>query len=217
VTVAQTETRKARPPAAVAGFEAISRYWDNVHGTFAAKILPGEYYVTTTDEMITTTLGSCVAACVRDPRINVGGMNHFLLPVRGSTREVHPDDPFSLETRYGAHAMESLINSLLSLGARRDRLEVKLFGGGSVIPGMTSNVGEQNSTFAEEYIQREGLQLVASDTGGPWPRKVQYFPVSGRARSKKLYRVDNRVVEQRENQLAERIRDQGAGGEVDLF
>lgn len=215
--MAMGKTGQPAPPPAVAGFEHISRYRDNVHGGFAAKILPGEYYVTTADEMITTTLGSCVAACIRDPRINVGGMNHFLLPVRGSTREVHPDDPFSLETRYGAHAMESLINSLLALGARRDRLEVKLFGGGSVIPGMTSDVGRKNSAFAEEYLQREGLQLLASDVGGPYPRKIQYFPRSGRARAKKLYQVDSRVVEQREKQLASRIRNEGAGGEVDLF
>lgn len=209
--------KRQAPPPAVPGFEGIRRYWDNVHGCYSAKILPGEYYVTTAEEMVVTTLGSCVSACARDPLIGVGGMNHFLLPIRGSDRAVHPDDPFSLETRYGVHAMESLINALLRLGAKRERLEVKLFGGGSVIPGMTSDVGLQNSEFAVEYAEREGLTIVASDIGGPYPRKIQYFPRTGRARSKKLYKLQNTTVRERERELMEKARTTGGGGEVDLF
>lgn len=215
--MALAPAERPQPFEAVPGFEQIRRYWDPAHQCYSAKILPGEYYVTTSEEMIVTTLGSCVAACIRDPKIGVGGMNHFLLPIRGNTREVHPDDPFSLETRYGVHAMESLINALLRLGARRERLEVKLFGGGSVIPGMTSDVGRQNFLFAAEYTEQEGLRLLTEDVGGPYPRKVQYFPRSGRARSKKMYKLQNNTVRQREQTLVERIESEGAGGEVDLF
>ncbi len=206
-----------RAPVALPGFGHVNRYWDRVHGVHAAKILPGEYYVTTSGEMVSTVLGSCVAACVRDPELGVGGMNHFLLPLRGGGKTLDPDDPFNVATRYGNHAMESLINAIISLGGRRERLEVKLFGGGSVIPGMTSDVGKKNVLFAEEYLRKEGLRLMARDVLGPYPRKVQYFPDSGRARSKKLYQLQNRTVKQREEQLADTLCREGVHGEVDLF
>ncbi len=205
------------PPPTLPGFGHINRYWDRVHEIHAAKILPGEYYVTTGGEMISTVLGSCVAACIRDPLLGVGGMNHFLLPLRGRVGPLDPNDPFDVATRYGNHAMESLINAVIALGGRRERMEVKLFGGGSVIPGMTSDVGKKNVQFAEEYLHNEGLRVLARDVLGPYPRKVQYFPESGRARCKKLYQLQNRTVQQREDRLAETLQKEGVHGEVDLF
>lgn len=204
-------------PAALPGFRAVNRYWDRVHEVYAAKIMPGEYYVTAAGEMVVTVLGSCVAACVRCTRTGVGGMNHFLLPLRGGDEQVHPNDPFSLATRYGNHAMERLINSILSAGGHREALECKLFGGGSVIPGMSSDVGRQNVAFAQQYLRAEGLPIRAEDVGGFYPRKVQFFPASGRARSKKLYKLDNQTVREREEELVRDVREDPVRGEVDLF
>lgn len=204
------------PPDVLPGFEHINRYWDPVHGVYAAKILPGEYYVTRGGEMIVTTLGSCVAACIRDRHLGVGGMNHFMLPVRGGDPDHWTDDPLSLATRYGNHAMEQLINTLMGLGGRRSRMEVKLFGGGRVLAGVT-DVGQRNIEFALDYVITEGLQLAARDLGGDWPRKIQYFPDSGRARAKKLYRTRNQTVLRRETHYLEEIDHMPVAGEVDLF
>lgn len=204
-------------PPALAGFEGVSRYFDTVHQCFAAKITPGEYYATRRGEVIITVLGSCVAACIRCRRSGVGGMNHFLLPLRGGNQKVDPNDPFNVATRYGNYAMESLINAILSAGGSRSTLEAKLFGGGSVIPGMTSDVGKQNVAFARQYLEQEGIPILAQDVGGFYPRKVQYFPETGRARSKKLYKLHNRTVREREEQLANAVKEEPVRGDVDLF
>jgi len=208
--------KPAAPREALPGFDHVNRYWDPVHGIYAAKILPGEFYVTRGHEMVVTTLGSCVAACVRDRHLGVGGMNHFMLPVRGGNPDHWEQDPLSLATRYGNHAMEQLINTILGLGGRRSRLEVKLFGGGRVLAGVT-DVGQRNIEFALDYVITEGLQLAARDLGGEYPRKVQYFPDSGRARAKKLYRTRNDTVVQREVHYLEEIDQSPVSGEVDLF
>src|SRR5690348_5057665 len=136
------------------------------------KLLPGEYYVSRTDEAISTVLGSCVSACVRDPACGLGGMNHFLLPENATVGPNYWLDPsVGLATRYGSYAMESLINDLLKLGAVRERLEIKLFGGGRILQGMT-DVGERNIDFIKSYMQLEGLRVAAEDMGGTQPRKV---------------------------------------------
>ena len=118
-------TSAAEPPAAVPGFEHFERHWDRENG-WTVKILPGEYYVSRGEEAISTVLGSCVSACVRDPQRGVGGMNHFMLP---EDTAVGPNDwldpAVGLATRYGSYAMESLINDLLKLGAVRERLAEK--------------------------------------------------------------------------------------------
>ena len=126
------------------------------------------------DVILTTTLGSCIAACMRDPIAKVGGMNHFLLPEGegvGGTEAL----------RYGAYAMELLVNGLLRSGARRERLEAKLFGGGRLSDGLT-DIGEKNAIFAEEFLQRESIRQIGGSLRGRQARRVQYWPVSGRAR-----------------------------------
>lgn len=140
-------------------------------------IIQGEYKVINDpDVVLTTILGSCVAACLRDPVAGVGGMNHFLLPGTASSPMSGGD-----ATRYGVHLMELLINGLLKQGARRDRLEAKIFGGAKTIATF-SNVGEQNATFAVQFLKDEGIPVVGSSTGGEHGRKVEYWPISGRAR-----------------------------------
>jgi chemotaxis protein CheD len=139
-------------------------------------IVQGEQYVTDDPEaVVTTLLGSCVAACLRDPVAGLGGMNHFLLP-GGDPRTGDVDS-----VRYGVHAMELLVNALLSQGARRERMEAKLFGGGRLINGLT-DVGEMNATFAEDFLRREGLNYVGGSLRGDAGRRIQFWPISGRAR-----------------------------------
>jgi chemotaxis protein CheD len=124
--------------------------------------------------MMTTMLGSCIAACMCDRVARVGGMNHFLLPKANGT-----DSAVSL--RYGAYAMELLINGLTSIGAKRDRLEAKLFGGGRLTEGLT-DIGEKNTAFAEQFLRREGIPLVGGSTRGTHARRIQFWPATGRAR-----------------------------------
>ncbi|MDI7863379.1 chemoreceptor glutamine deamidase CheD [Rhizobiaceae bacterium n13] len=140
-------------------------------------IIQGEYKVVSDpDVVLSTILGSCVAACLRDPVAGVGGMNHFLLP--GSVNSLASGGD---ATRYGVHLMELLINGLLKRGARRDRLEAKVFGGAKTISTF-SNVGEQNAAFAMQFLKDEGIPVVSSSVGGEHGRKLEYWPISGRAR-----------------------------------
>lgn len=193
---------------------APNRYFDPTFQTDAVKILPGEYYTTNRDLVIVTVLGSCVSACIRDPILGVGGMNHFMLP---HERNDGPA-PVSSAARYGTYAMEVLINNLVKLGGRRDRFEVKLFGGGQVIKGFTvTNVGERNAHFAKDYMKTEGLKVVASDLLDDCPRKVYFFPKTGRVLVKKLRRLNNDTIARREHDYEARLSHTRLGGDVELF
>lgn len=146
------------------------------------NIVQGEHHVTDDAELcLTTILGSCVAACLTDPVAGVGGMNHFLLPGddAGSSRAVH----------HGVHAMELLVNGLLQRGARRDRLHAKLFGGARMLKGLT-DVGSLNAAFATRFVERERILLGPGSLGGEQGRRVQFWPVSGRARQQAIGRDD---------------------------
>src|SRR5919109_1426996 len=131
----------AQPEPALPQFAHITRYWDSEHTTFAARLMPGEYYVTRHREMIATVLGSCVSACIRDSRLGYGGMNHFMLPLDGSPGPSVWGAAASAATRYGNVAMERLINDILKLGGRREDLEIKLVGGGRVLAHMSTDIG----------------------------------------------------------------------------
>lgn len=206
-----------QPPPMLPGFDHVNRFWDRSRQQFMAKILPGEFYVTVEQELIGTVLGSCVSACIRDPVFGVGGMNHFMLPSGGEA----PDDRWrgthlTAATRYGSHAMEQLINTLLKHGARRDHLEVKIFGGGRVLRQMT-DVGRRNIEFVREYITTEGLRLVSEDVGGNYPRKLLYWPQTGRVLMKKLRSLHNDTILQREESYQHSIEERPAEGAVELF
>lgn len=199
------------------GFAHMQRFWDPQLSHWTVKILPGEYYVTRNDEAISTVLGSCISACVRDPERNVGGMNHFMLPEDVSCSPNNWLDPaVGLATRYGSYAMESLVNDLLKLGATREHLEIKLFGGGRVLLGVT-DVGARNIAFIREYIRLEGYRIAAEDMGGTQPRKVVYFPASGRAKMRRLRPVENRIISHHEQLYLASLGKQAAGGDVELF
>ena len=178
----------------------------------AAKIGPGEVYATQRDMLIVTVLGSCVSACLRDPHSRIGGMNHFMLPHRTG----HTEGPLSESARYGAYAMEVLVNHLLSLGARRDRIQAKVFGAGRIVPGM-SDVGARNADFAVEYLQRENIPIIAKDLGRDEASKVYFFPRSGRVLLKRLKTLRNDTVLIREKLYAERLDTLVKGKPADLF
>jgi chemotaxis protein CheD len=182
----------------------------------AAKILPGEYYVTKSDEIITTVLGSCISACIHDLSAGVGGMNHFMLPISKSGGWSGAEDPLSEANRYGNYAMEHMINELLKYGATRERLEVKIFGGGQIISKFTQ-IGEKNIQFIHLYIQNEKLRLAGEDVGGVLARKVVYYPATGRVRVKKLKQLHNDTIIQRERRYITDIERKPVKGEIELF
>jgi len=193
--------------------QAVNLYFDRSHGRQAAKVLPGEYYVTGADMVLVTVLGSCVAACIRDPLLGIGGMNHFMLPEAG------PDaGPLSASARYGTYAMEVLINQLLKKGARRSALEAKVFGGGNVMRGLTqANVGQRNADFVLKFLETENVPVRASDLVDVYPRKVYFFPRSGRVLVKRLRDIHNGTIIERERDYGSRLQTTPVAGDVELF
>ncbi|MGQ3003161.1 MAG: chemoreceptor glutamine deamidase CheD [Hydrogenophaga sp.] len=189
--------------------EASFFYQDHHFKHDAVKVLPGEYYVTADDLVVMTVLGSCIAACIWDPRVRVGGMNHFMLPDGGNDSS----------GRYGSYAMELLINEMIKLGARRESMQAKVFGGGQVMHTFTTmNVGERNTAFVLDYLQTERIAVVSKDVLDIYPRKVCYFPATGKAMVKRLAHSHPETIETQERKgSAAVVAKATAGGSVDLF
>lgn len=198
------------------GFEHITRYYDRSAQMYAAKIKPGEFYVSKENELIVTVLGSCVAASITDRVNGIGGMNHFMLPITpGKLNQV--TNVTSESARYGNYAMEFLINNIIRNGGERRYLEVKLFGGSKVIKRM-SDVGEKNIQFILKYVESEALKVLAKDLGGESPRKVVYNPLTGVVRIKKLRNLHNDTIIKREEGYLHEIEDvTPTPGEIELF
>lgn len=193
---------------------ATNIYYDRNFDIDAVKLLPGEYFVTGEKKMLVTVLGSCVAACIRDPQFGIGGMNHFMLP-----ESVHEaDSPLSSSARYGTYAMEILINQLTKLGARRNKLEAKVFGGGNVLRGFTvNNVGDRNAAFVLEFLKMEKIPVLAQDLIDIYPRKVYFVPQSGKVMVKKLRSMHNTTIVKREIDYSQKLRSSNVAGDVELF
>ncbi|HKY90993.1 MAG TPA: chemoreceptor glutamine deamidase CheD [Nevskiaceae bacterium] len=201
--------RKARSETAPS---APISYFDKQFDAQALKVLPGEYLVTDRDVMLVTVLGSCVSACIRDPLLQIGGMNHFMLP------EGDASDTATESARYGGYAMEVLINELLKRGAARERLETKVFGGGAVLPGFTvNNVGRRNGDFVLDYLDAEGLTISGQDLYDVYPRRVHYFPKTGRVMVKRLPSANDSEVLASERLYRSRLRESPTEGTVELF
>lgn len=194
------------------GFEKIKRYWDKSQGVQTAKILPGEYYVTRNNEIIETVLGSCISACVRDKKLKIGGMNHFMLPANNSGQ----DSWTSLSTRYGNFAMEHMINDILKNGGVKSNLEVKITGGGKMFDS-SNDIGLNNITFVREYLEIEKLKILSEDVGDIYPRKVRYCPITGLLKVKKLKSLNNEVVAQEKQYSQEIVSEPSVTGEIELF
>jgi len=193
--------------------EAASYFFERDFGRHAVKLMPGEFFVAQDDVVICTVLGSCVAACLWDRTAKVGGMNHFMLP----RREGAGDDLAGAPGRYGAFAMEQLINELIKRGARKDHLEAKVFGGGAVLRNCaTINVGERNAEFVLEFLKREGIRIVSHDLLDVHPRRVAFFPASGRALCKRLTKTDSSLVAA-EKRYTAKINAAQVAGDIELF
>lgn len=189
-------------------------YWDRQLNMQAAKILPGEYFITGRDLVLVTVLGSCVAACIRDPGARIGGMNHFMLPDAGRDG----DNMLGAPARYGTYAMEMLINEVVKMGARRSALEAKVFGGGNVLRNLTmTNVGTRNAEFVLKFLATERIPVLAQDLASDYARKVYYYPQTGRVRLKMIRDMHNQTILQREREYGRRIEVQPVGGDVELF
>ncbi len=190
--------------------EASFFYRDHHFQYDAVKVLPGEYFVSTEDLVIMTVLGSCISACIWDGKVRAGGMNHFMLP------DGDNGDGFG---RYGSYAMELLINELLKKGARRESMQAKVFGGAAVMAGFTTmNVGERNTKFVLDYLATERIPVVSQDVLDIHPRKVCFFPVTGKALVKRLAHShpETLAVEERKGNAATVVKAT-SGGSVDLF
>ena len=188
-----------------------SFFYNDYHFQYdAVKVLPGEYFVSSEDLVIMTVLGSCISACIWDGKVRAGGMNHFMLPDGDSA------DGFG---RYGSYAMELLINEMLKKGARRESMQAKVFGGAQVMAGFTTmNVGERNTKFVLDYLATERIPVVSQDVLDIHPRKVCFFPTTGKALVKRLAHShpETLAVEERRGNAASVVKAT-AGGSVDLF
>ena len=185
-------------------------YFDPHFQYNAVKVLPGEYFVSNENLVIMTVLGSCIAACLWDSRMHIGGMNHFMLP---------DGDSLDVSGRYGSYAMELLINEMFKLGARRETMQAKIFGGGQVMHNFTTmNVGERNTNFVINYLRAERIPVISEDVLDIYPRKVCYFPVTGKAMVKRLaHSHPEKLVAQDKLGNAATVAKATQGGSVDLF
>lgn len=189
------------------------RFFDAESGAWMVKVFPGEFHLTArADEVLVTVLGSCVAACVRDPLIGIGGMNHFMLPHHESGS--WGDDLRS--ARFGNFAMEKLLNELGKAGCARERMEIKVFGGGNVTE-TSQSIGSDNAEFVLRYLEAEGLRCAAHDLGGTRPRRIHYYPSSGRVVRRLLGVSERYTVDREEHDYGNRLLRQQPSGEIQLF
>ena len=185
--------------------EPVARYFDKQLQCDVVKLPPGEYFATTSKVAMVTVLGSCVSACLWDARHRIGGMNHFMLPGAGDS------------ARLGIYAMEVLINRMLKCGAQRGNLVAKVFGGANVLEGMdTLNIGSRNAAFVLEFLAEERIPVLAQDLEDLYPRKVAFFPASGRALVKRLAALRDDTLQRTERDYLARLQRRGAG-EIEIF
>ena len=209
-----TQPGEARPGEGdntVEAAAAVSRYFSPELGRTMVSIPPGGCYVSADpDEVLTTVLGSCVSACIRDVDAGVGGLNHFLLPDTGGT------DSSDRGYRYGSYAMEALINMILSRGGAKNRLEIKLFGGAEVLSDVRP-IGRRNVAFAENFLATERMAVATRHLGGKRARRIQYFPTTGRVRLRVLPGDQQKTVVAEEKAFTRYLRRTDVEGDIELF
>ena len=206
----------ARPRNSEESMAGGRRFYDAASSSWLVKVYPGEFHVTSKpDETLVTVLGSCVAACIRDPKTGFGGMNHFML----AEDQDGTWGTETMSTRYGNYAMEKLINELIKTGCPRERMEIKVFGGGNVIDSRQA-VGTKNAEFVLRYLNDEGLKCTAKDLGGDFPRRIQYTPATGRVVRRLLGRTDANPIANDESEYLKTLKTeqtQSRAGEITLF
>jgi chemotaxis protein CheD len=190
-----------------------ARYFDSEFKLDAVRVLPGQYYAGSGKTVITTVLGSCVSTCLWDPLARVGGMNHFMLP-----RDIAgPSPAWTASARFGVYAMEVLINDMLRMGAARGRMVAKVFGGARLLPGVGAlDVGAKNCEFVLDFLNVEGIQVLAKDLQDNCPRKVCFFPDTGKVQVKRMHLPPNDPVRRREQEYLSHLAGKG-GGEIEIF
>lgn len=192
-------------------FPYVRRFFDGRFPYQIAQILPGEYFASNEPKVIYTILGSCISACVMDPVLKIGGMNHFMLP---APKNQGAHDSWGESARYGSYAMELLINEIMKRGGDKSRLEVKLFGGAKLYQSM-GDVGLNNADWTLKYLENEDLKLVMSDVGDIYPRKIYYFTDSGRVLMKKIKNIKNNTIFDREQTYKESLKQKSHPGEAE--
>ncbi len=212
IVAGSAETRPAQPRP-LFGFSHLERYWDEEFQQYAARIKPGEYYVTRDDEVITTVLGSCISVCMRDPVSRIGGMNRFMLPAspRGGSYSLT-----AAANSYGNYVMEQLVNEILKHGGVKRQFEIKVFGGSQILANV-KNLGDLSIDFIRRYLGEERLNVSSQDLAGTAPRKVCYSPRTGRVRIKKLDPRFSAKLHARELAYVEQVASEPITGDVELF
>ena len=174
----------------------------------------GGLYATGNPVVIETVLGSCVAACLYDSASRIGGMNHILLPGKPDMKH------FSENARYGINAMELLINRIMELGACRQRIVAKVFGGSHLFPSISeeNGTGKKNITFVMEFLKREKIKVISKNTGGHDSRRIYFHTDTGDVFLKRTESVNYSKIVMKEQKYLERIKDEVKNqGEVTLF
>ncbi|MGL5117410.1 MAG: chemoreceptor glutamine deamidase CheD [Beijerinckiaceae bacterium] len=193
------------------------RYFDQRFNAFIINVAPGQFEIASGDgQVLSTVLGSCVAACIRDRTLGIGGMNHFLLPGEegeGGGRAVSNDD-----MRIGSAAMEFLINGLIRKGACRSRMEAKVFGGARMLAGNKEiGVGERNIIFVRRFLNREGLPIISEHLGGERARRVNFEPISGRAWVQSYDRIGGASVVETEQTYRRELAQRAPANNLEVF
>jgi chemotaxis protein CheD len=201
---------KASLPKVLPGFENNHCFWEPKWQRYTVKVLPGEFYISKEDIVLSTVLGSCISVCIYDPLLDFGGMNHFMLPASSV------QDDIERPLRYGLFAMEQLINGMMKNGCKRENMQIKVTGGGAMISGLIS-IGAQNIDFIKKYIEEENLQLISIDLGGDQARRVAYFPKPGRMLGKKLSLLDDQHLITQESTYRTNVDKSLDDTEIELF
>lgn len=204
------------PAASMQGGRVGRRFYDAAQAAWVVKILPGEFYVTgDPEEVLVTVLGSCVSACIRDPYTQIGGMNHFMLVAnKAGSGGAWGGEVES--ARFGNFAMEKLINGMLKRGCQRERMEIKVFGGANVT-NTRNEIGTDNAAFVLRYLEAEGLRCVAQDLGGFHPRRILYFPMTGKVVRRLLTGRDQDSALREETSYASTLATRKPATDVQLF
>jgi len=189
-------------------FTHIRQFWMPARKMVAVKVVAGDFYVSGQDEVICTVLGSCVSTCIRDPKVGIGGINHFLLPDANC-------DILSASNRYGVFAMEQLINAIIKYGGSRENLEIKIVGGGNMMSG-PNDVGQRNIDFVKQFFETEGLTVTAQDLGGNQARRVQYIAKTGQLMVNKLKHSSNEQTMALELENQRKLQQQ-TDNDIELF
>ncbi|MCQ8897353.1 chemoreceptor glutamine deamidase CheD [Limnobacter humi] len=178
-------------------------------------IMPGEHLVSWDPVEIVTLLGSCVAACIYDAHRKIGGMNHFMLPDIPSVAPALTDQTKPL--RYGLYAMERVINDLLMMGAKREHLVAKVFGGANMTNTLENqHVGRRNAQFVIEFLRRDKIRVLASDLGGINSRRIRFNTRTNAVRVERVASADQLALRQ-DRQYRDQIQADPVDGEVIFF